>query len=98
MRRCLKREFSSEKPTVWIGKGQVSEDLIKEIEKQLEKRGTIKVKILKAALKEKKAAEIAAEVSKRTEAELIEVRGHTFILHKRRRKSTKSESLYILGC
>jgi len=85
----LKREFSSEKPTVWIGKGLVSEDTIKEIEKQLEKRETVKVKILKAALKEAKAAEIAAEVSKRTEAELVEVRGHTFILYKRRRKPVK---------
>ncbi len=85
----MKREFSSEKPTVWIGKGLVSEDTIKEIEKQLEKRETVKVKILKAALKEAKAAEIAAEVSKRTEAELVEVRGHTFILYKRRRKPVK---------
>jgi len=89
MRRRLKREFSSEKPTVWIGKGLVSENIIKEIEKQLEKRETVKVKILKTALKEAKVAEIAAEVSKRTEAELVEVRGHTFILYKRRRKPVK---------
>lgn len=87
VRRRLKREFSGEKPTVWIGKGLVSENLIKEIEKQLEKRETVKVKILKAALKEAKVAEIAAEVSKRTEAELVEVRGHTFILYKRKRKT-----------
>ena len=85
----MKREFSSEKPTVWIGKGLVSENIIKEIEKQLEKRETVKVKILKTALKEAKVAEIAAEVSKRTEAELVEVRGHTFILYKRRRKPVK---------
>ncbi|MEM1589080.1 MAG: YhbY family RNA-binding protein [Candidatus Bathyarchaeia archaeon] len=89
MRRRLKREFGSEKPTVWVGKGQISEDLIREIEKQLDKRETIKVKILKTALKGMKATEIAAEVSKRIGAELIEVRGHTFILHKRRRKPTE---------
>jgi len=86
MRRRIKREFSAEKPTVWVGKGQVSEELLKEIEKQLGKRETVKIKVLKTALRELKTAEIAAEISKRTNAELIEVRGHTFILYKRRRK------------
>lgn len=86
MKRRIKREFSSEKPTVLIGKSQFSEGLIKEIVKQLEKRETIKVKVLKTALKDEKTTEIASEISKRTEAELIDVRGHTFILYKRRRK------------
>ncbi|MCS7124141.1 MAG: YhbY family RNA-binding protein [Candidatus Bathyarchaeota archaeon] len=82
MRCRLKREFSSESPTIWIGKGQVSVGLIKEIEKQLDKRKIVKVKILKTALKEVKAAEIAVEISKQTKAEIVDVRGHTFILYK----------------
>jgi RNA-binding protein len=89
MKRRLKREFYDERPTVWIGKGLISEDLIKEIEKQLKKREIIKVKILKSALKAAKAAEIAAEISRHIGAELIDVRGHTFILYKRRRKAVE---------
>lgn len=38
MRRTIKRKLSHEKPTVWIGKSGVSHGLVKEIEKQLEKR------------------------------------------------------------
>ncbi|MEM0357622.1 MAG: YhbY family RNA-binding protein [Candidatus Bathyarchaeia archaeon] len=86
MRRRIKREFGAEKPTVWVGKGQVSEEIVKEIEKQLKAREVVKVKVLRTALKEAKTADIAMEISRRTEAELVEVRGHTFILYKRRRK------------
>ncbi|MEM0095365.1 MAG: YhbY family RNA-binding protein [Candidatus Bathyarchaeia archaeon] len=87
MRRRIKREFGAEKPTVWVGKGQVSEEIVKEIEKQLKAREVVKVKVLRTALKEAKTADIAMEISRRTEAELVEVRGHTFILYKRRRKT-----------
>lgn len=61
----------------------------------MEKREVVKIKILKSALKEAKAAEIALEVSMRTEADLVEARGHIFVLYKRRKKGLKSESLYI---
>ncbi len=89
MKRRIKSEFGEEKPTIWIGKRQVSNELIEEIEKQLEKRKIVKIKILKSALHEERASEIAAAISKRTEADLVEVRGHTFILYKRRRKTSK---------
>lgn len=86
MKHRIKGELGGEKPTIWVGKGQVSQGVIKEIEKQLEKREIVKVKILKSALQEAKADEIALAISRQTEAELVEVVGHTFILYKRRRK------------
>ncbi|MEM1563532.1 MAG: YhbY family RNA-binding protein [Candidatus Bathyarchaeia archaeon] len=89
MKRRIKSEFGAEKPTIWIGKKQISNELMKEIEKQLEKRKIVKIKILKSALQEAKAYEIASTISKQTEADLVEVRGHTFILYKRRRKISK---------
>ncbi|MEM3874810.1 MAG: YhbY family RNA-binding protein [Candidatus Bathyarchaeia archaeon] len=88
MKRRIKSEFGGEKPTIWIGKKQVSGELVKEIEKQLEKREVVKIKILKSALQEAKASEIASAISRRTEADLVEARGHTFILYKRRRKAS----------
>ncbi|MEM2947712.1 MAG: YhbY family RNA-binding protein [Candidatus Bathyarchaeia archaeon] len=89
MKRRIKSEFGEEKPTIWIGKKQISNELIKEVEKQLEKRKIVKVKILKSALQEAKASEIASAISKQTEADLVEIRGHTFLLYKRRRKTSK---------
>lgn len=89
MKRRIKSELSEEKPTVWIGKKHVSKELLKEIGKQLEKREVVKVKILKSALSEGKACEIASTISKEAEATLIEVRGHTFVLYKRRQRGLK---------
>lgn len=85
-RRRVKRKLNEEKPTIWIGKSGVSQELLKEIEKQLEKKETVKVKILKSAIREKEAEEIASKIAEQTEASLVEVRGHTFMLYKRHRR------------
>ncbi len=68
---------------------QVSQELLKEIERQLEKRDVVKIKILKSALGEVKASEIASAIAKQTEATLVEIRGHTFVLYKRRQRGLK---------
>ena len=46
----------------------------------------VKVKVLKSALEGNKAKEIASRIAEQTEASLVEVRGHTFMLYKRRKK------------
>lgn len=86
MKRRIKREFMTEKPTIWIGKNKISNDVIGEIKKQLDKREIVKIKILKTALGEDKAEEIASAISKEAEAALVEVRGHTIVLYKRRQR------------
>jgi len=85
MKRRIKREFSEEKPTVRIGKGGVSAEAINEVDRQLEKREVVKVKILRSALQAEKAKEIAAEIAEKTGSTLIEVRGHTLTLYRRRK-------------
>ncbi|MDH5481871.1 MAG: YhbY family RNA-binding protein [Candidatus Bathyarchaeota archaeon] len=85
-RRGIKRRLSGEKPTILIGKIGVSQELLKEIERQLEKKKTVKIKILKSALERDKAKEIASRIAEQTDALLVEVRGHTFMLYKRRKK------------
>jgi RNA-binding protein len=89
MKRRIKREMTSEKPTIWVGKGGISRDLLGEIEKQLEQREMVKVKILKSALDENKANAIASSIAEQTKANLVEVRGHTLVLYKRREKRFK---------
>lgn len=87
MKRRIKRKLSEEKPTIMIGKNQVSKEILKEIEKQLEQKEVVKIKILKSALQDNKAKEIASKIAEDTEATLVEVRGHTLILYKHRGKN-----------
>ncbi|MEM3550683.1 MAG: YhbY family RNA-binding protein [Candidatus Bathyarchaeia archaeon] len=88
-KRRIKGRMCEEKPTVWIGKGHVSKEIVEEIEKQLDKREVVKVKVLRTALNEGEVKEIASNVSAQTESTLVEVRGHTFVLYKHRRRGNK---------
>lgn len=87
MKRRIKKKLGAEKPTVWIGKEGVTTQIVGEISKQLDKKGIIKAKILKNALQNEVAKTIASKVAQQTESQLIEVRGHTFILYKQKRKN-----------
>ena len=87
MKRRIKRELSEKKPTIRIGKNQASKEILKEIEKRLEQKEMIKIKILQSALQENKAKEIASKIAEDTESTLVEIRGHTLILYKPRGKN-----------
>ena len=86
MKQRIKTALRTEKPTVHIGKEGISVQIISEVAKQLDAREMIKAKILKTALQVEEAKTIAVKIAQQTEAELIEVRGHTFILFKRKKK------------
>jgi RNA-binding protein len=90
MKRRIKRELSAEKPTVWVGKEGTTQQIVNEISRQLDKREIVKAKILKSALKDEEAKSVASKIAKQTDSSLIEVRGHTFLLYKRRKKRVKS--------
>lgn len=85
-RRFVKRALGNARPTIWIGKDGPSQDLVKEIERQLSKNEMVKIKILKSAIAEQQTKEIASRIAEETESSLVEVRGHTVILYKRRKK------------
>ncbi|MCW4035087.1 MAG: YhbY family RNA-binding protein [Candidatus Bathyarchaeota archaeon] len=86
MKSRIKSALSAEKATVHVGKEGATAQVIVEVAKQLEAREMIKAKILKTALQEEEAKNIAAKIAEQTEAELVEVRGHTFLLFKRKKK------------
>ena len=86
MKRRIKRRLGDEKPTVWIGKKSVSDELLGEIEKQIDRREMIKVRILRSALERGETTVIASGIAEKVEASLVDVKGHTFILFRRRRK------------
>ena len=81
-KRHVKRSLAQGKPTVCVGKNGASQELLKEIEKQLKKEEIVKIRILKSALVYDKAKQIASRIAEQTGASLVEVRGHTFMLHK----------------
>lgn len=83
-KRFVKRSLSDARPTIWIGKDGASEELVKEIARQLDKNKMAKVKILKTALATGEAKQIASKIAEQTQSSLVEVRGHTFMLYKRR--------------
>lgn len=85
-KRFVKRTLGSARPTIWVGRDGASDDLVKEVEKQLGKNKMVKVKILKSALAGQEAKQIALRISEETGSSLVEVRGHTFMLYKRRKK------------
>ena len=58
-----------------------------EIEKQLNKNKMLKVRILKSALQTETAKTIATNAAEQTDAALVEVRGHVFILYRRHKKT-----------
>lgn len=87
MKRRIKHELSAKKPTVWIGKSGGSREVLDEIHSQLERTEMVKVKILKTALAEDSAKKIANKIAQQTASSLVEVRGHTFMLYKKKKKA-----------
>jgi len=86
MKRHVRHVLKDENPTIWVGKDGLTIQSIAEIEKQLQKNKMVKVRVLPAALKELTTAEdIAKKAAQATEAALVEVRGHVFILFRKRR-------------
>ena len=91
MKRRIKRELGAEKPTIWVGKEGATPKIINEVSRQLEKKEMVKVRILKSALREEEAKDLASKIAEQTESTLVEVRGHTLLLYKpRKREGEKS--------
>ena len=86
MKRHVKHELKEEKPTIHVGKEGFTAQSAKEIDKQLEQNKMVKVKILKTALQTENAKTIATKAAEQTSASLVEVRGHVFILYRKRKK------------
>jgi len=85
-KRFVKRHLGAARPTILVGKDGASDELLKEITRQLDKNKMVKVKILKTALVGDEAKQFASKIAEKTESTLVEVRGHTFMLYKRRKK------------
>jgi RNA-binding protein len=92
MKRHVRHVLKDENPTIWVGKDGLTTQLVGEIEKQLQQNKMVKIRILPAALQGDNAAHgIATKASEQTGAALVEVRGHVFILFRKRKAQESNE-------
>jgi len=66
--------------TVWVGKHGI-DAVVDELSDQLGNEELVKVKFLRSARGTDDTETLAAELAERVDAELIETRGHTAVLH-----------------
>ena len=91
MKRHVRHVLKDENPTIWVGKEGLTSPLTAEIEKQLQRNKMVKVKILPAALQgEVTAQAIGVNAAEQTNSALVEVRGHVFILFRKRKAEEES--------
>jgi len=81
MSRDLRQRVHDLDVTVWVGKRGV-DPVVDELDDQLHERDAVKVKFLRAARGADSAAHLAAELADRVGAEVIDVRGHTAVIHR----------------
>ncbi|GAB3039147.1 YhbY family RNA-binding protein [Natronobiforma cellulositropha] len=79
--RELKRRAHDVDVTVWVGKSGL-EAVVDELNDQLAERNLVKVKFLRAARAGATTEEQAATLAEEVNADLIETRGHTAVLHR----------------
>ncbi|MFX0559094.1 ribosome assembly RNA-binding protein YhbY [Tepidibacillus infernus] len=78
-------------PIFQVGKGGVNENMVKQINEALEARELIKVSVLKNSLED--ADEAAAAIVEGTNAELVQIIGHTIVLYKESKEKNKEIEL-----
>lgn len=93
MKRHVRHELKEEGPTIWVGKEGLKPAVLAEVEKQLQKEKMVKIRILNSALVTDTAKAIACRTAEQVGAALVEVRGHVFIIYRRRRKPDAVENV-----
>jgi RNA-binding protein YhbY len=86
MKRHVRHELKEEGPTIWVGKEGLTPQLMVQVESQIQRTKMVKIRILKSALSNESAKVIATRTAEQVGAALVEVRGHVFIIYRRRMK------------
>ena len=79
-KRYLRAKAHHLDPIFQVGKGGVTENMVKQIDNALEARELIKVSVLQNCEEDKD--NVAGRLSKGTKAELVQVIGNTIVLYK----------------
>lgn len=82
----LRAKAANISPTLQIGKNGVTDSFISELKKQLRTRGLIKVKLTKGfmeIIERSDKSQIASDLAKKTDSEVISVVGFTIVFYKK---------------
>jgi RNA-binding protein len=83
--RSYLRRLANEIPSIFqVGKGGVSENVIRQFDEALEARELVKATVLKNALLETR--DVCNEISEATGAEVVQVIGSKFVLYRESRE------------
>lgn len=88
-KKHLKSLANTIDPIFQIGKNDISENLVKQLNDAFEARELIKVKILKNSLMDK--SEAAQEIAELTNSEVVQILGSIITLYKKSTKNSKIE-------
>ncbi len=91
MKRHVRHELKEEGPTIWVGKEGLTPQVTAQVESQLQRAKMVKIRILKSALLNDTAKAIATRTAEQVGAALVEVRGHVFIIYRRRKKQPETQ-------
>ena len=81
MDKELKKAASNIKAQINIGKQGITSNLIESVDQYLEAHQMIKIKSFTALDKESLKAQ-AKEIAEETDSEIIDIKGHTFVLYR----------------
>lgn len=81
-------------PIVHIGKGNLTEELIRQADDALEARELIKCRVLETA--EYTAREAAEALGKATRSEVVQVIGTKFVLYRQSHKKDKKDKIVLV--
>lgn len=79
----LRRRAKHLKPILSIGKNGVSEGSIELIARELEQKKLIKIKMLKSAIDQRDKKEIASDIARKTQSQVVEQIGNIVVLYKK---------------
>jgi len=82
------RLFYEDIVTVRIGKKGLTSNILEEIKRSLKAHGVVKIKLLRSFRESQKPDRhlFAKELAERVNADLVGIRGYTFILRERRKE------------
>ena len=67
--------------TVWVGKNGV-DSVVEELDDQLSNEELVKTKFLRAARSDGATEELAETLADRVDADVVDTRGHTAVIHR----------------
>lgn len=73
---------ASSNPPVQVGKLGLTARVVAEVRRRLDQEASVKVRVLGTGLGAETCRDLSARLASETGSMVIEVRGHTFVLHK----------------